>query len=93
MSQPTSCFQYLLRLHEVCQFQSVEGARVGTASNSELRRWFKDKAVRINYELVQANDELPTYIADLVLFPKNNRKRTTLVHEPLIQVKYEAENP
>lgn len=94
MDQPMSCFQYILRLHEACQFQSVEGARVGTASKSELRRWFNDKAIRINYELVGANDELPPYVADLVLFPKNARKRTTLVHEPLIQVSetYEAKS-
>lgn len=76
-----TCFQYLLNLHEVCFFQSIEGARVGPASKSELRRWFNDKAVRINYEFVKATDVLPLHIVDVVLFPKNNRKRTTLLHE------------
>jgi hypothetical protein len=91
-----NCFQYLLGLHEVCQFQSIEGARYGLASKSELRRWFNDKAVRINYEFVKALDELPPHIVDVVLFPKNKKKRTTLVHEDcqFIQVaKDEDESP
>lgn len=91
MNQPISCFQYMLRLHEVCQFQTIEGSRVGVASKSELRRWFNDKAVRINYELVKATDELPPWVVDLVLFPKNNRKRTTLIAEPVTFIKINEE--
>lgn len=34
-----NAWQFLMRLHEVCHFQTREGKKVGRASNSELKRW------------------------------------------------------
>lgn len=84
-----TCLQYLISLHKLCCFQTKEGEKYGPASNSELRRWFGQKAVRINHEYPKAEDELPAYVADLVLFPRNPSKRTTLMHEPLLQLTQE----
>ena len=74
----TTCFQHLVSLHEHCAFQTIAGSRVGTASKSELRRWFEQSIVRINMQLVKANDSLP-FIWEFTLFPKSDKKRTTLV--------------
>lgn len=82
----TTCFQHLVAIHKLCQFQTKEGARIGIASNSELRRWFQSKCVSINYSLVKADDELPDYVAELTLFPTNDKKRITLLRDPLIQL-------
>lgn len=87
-SQPT-CLSLLAELHKVCQFQSIEGKKVGRASTSELRRWFASGCVELNYERVAWNDPLPPVIKSLVLFPNNARKRCTLFHNPdvtLVQV-------
>lgn len=72
-----NCFQKMLEWHALCNFQSTEGARVGAASNSELRRWFKAGSVEINYELVKAEDPYPAFVKSVVLFPKNKKKRCT----------------
>lgn len=83
----TTCFQHLINLHRVCEFQTKEGARVGKASNSELRRWFAAKSVSVNFETVAADDELPPLIIELTLFPKNDAKRVTLVRENVTFIK------
>lgn len=77
----TTCLQHILSLHEVCHFQAKSGSRVGPASKSEIRRWFQDSCIRINFKIVKAEDELPGYLVDIVMFPKNEAKRTTLLHE------------
>lgn len=70
---------YLIRLHEVCQFQTKEGARVGPASNSELRRWLKQGAVQINGIKIKPEDEIKVeHIQSIILFPNNKQARTTL---------------
>jgi hypothetical protein len=84
-----NCFQKLLDLHSVCHFQSNEGARHGTASNSEIRRWFKSSCVEINFTIVQAEEPYPEYVKSIVLFPKNKKKRCTLYFDDsfsLIQI-------
>lgn len=83
-----NCFQQLLKLHEVCRFQSNEGEKVGAASNSEIRRWFKQGCIEVNFEPAQADDEWPAFLKSLVLFPKNKKKRCTLYFDeaPLIRV-------
>lgn len=73
-----TCLQFLIELNKVCHFQTIEGAKVGPVSNSEFRRWFQSKCVEINGVLVAHDDPLPPYIGRMVLFPKNERKRTTL---------------
>jgi hypothetical protein len=85
----TTCLQKLQELHVLCTFQTIEGARHGPASNSELRRWFQQKCVEVNFESVAFNDPWPEFVKSLVLFPKNKKKRCTLFWDPsvtLIQV-------
>lgn len=76
----TTCFQYLLSLHEVCCFQTRSSAGVGLASKSEIRRWFQQKSVRLNWQLIGEHDELPPIVVELTLFPKSD-KRVTLMRE------------
>lgn len=75
-----NCFQYLMTLHEVCQFMSIEKPAI-RASNSELRRWFKNKSVEINFQTPSAEDLISSFIKSLVLFPKSKTRRTTLVYD------------
>ena len=77
-----------MKLNEVCHFMSIEKKDI-KASNSELRRWFSNKAVEINFSTPGAEDPLPPFIKSLVLFPKSKAKRTTLVWDEkfsLIQI-------
>lgn len=73
-----TCFQKLLELHKLCNFQSNEGSKVGPASNSEIKRWFNQRCVEINHNTVAFDDPCPV-IERLVLFPNNKKKRTTLI--------------
>jgi hypothetical protein len=81
-----TCFQKILEFAKLCNFQTIEGARVGPASNSELRRWFKQKCIEVNYQLVAADDPWPPHgcLKSIVLFPKNQKKRSTLFFDPSI---------
>jgi hypothetical protein len=49
------------------------------ASNSEIRRWCRDKSVIINGKQVVADEELDWPVESLVFFPKSNKNRCTLV--------------
>lgn len=71
-------FQWLLGLHEVCQFQTKEGLKFGKASNSELRRWINNGVVHINNKRMAIEDEIPDSIESIVLFPNNKKAITTL---------------
>ena len=62
---------YLKQLHEVCQFQTREGQKVGKASNGELKRWIINGALRINGERVKLDEVLDFPIMSVVLFPNN----------------------
>lgn len=74
-----NCFQAILELHKLCCFQSIEGDRVGPASNSEIRRWFKQGIIEINSTIATAEGKWPSTVESLVLFPNNKRKRCTLI--------------
>ena len=69
---------FLLSLHEVCSFQTKEGAKVGRASNSELKRWLQNRAVQINGEPVAWDEPIDFIVNSVVLFPNNMERRTTL---------------
>lgn len=69
--------QFIRSLHEVCQFQTKEGAKIGIASNSELKRWLTNGAVEVNGHKLLPDDEIDFPIFSIVLFPK--RARTTLL--------------
>ena len=64
-----TALEFLIKLNVNCQFMSRE--RTGKASNSELRRWFKNKAVSINGERVSFDKEIEFPITEMFLFPKN----------------------
>lgn len=71
-----NAFEYLKTLHEVCQFQTREGAKIGLASNSELRRWLRNGVLVMNGRKVGEQDALPYPITSVYLFPKH---RVTLL--------------
>jgi len=56
-------------------FHSIERSPA-KASKSEMRRWFRNKAVIMNGKAVSSDDEIES-LESLVLFPKG-RRRTTL---------------
>lgn len=64
---------YLLSLHEVCVFQTREGARVGPASNSEMRRWLKNSVLRINGKVIGWDEVIDYPIHSVTLFSKANK--------------------
>lgn len=77
----TTCLQKLLELHELCTFQATEGDKVGPASKSEIRRWFKSGVVEVNFDPAIADEPWPPFIKSLVLFPKNQKRRCTLFYD------------
>ena len=48
-----NAWMFLRSLHEICHFQTREGKKVGKASNSELKRWIQNGALKINAEAVK----------------------------------------
>jgi len=66
-----TALQFMLDLHNVCHFQSREGKKTGRASNSEIRRWFANKAIICNAEKLSFDEEMDFPIISLVLFPNN----------------------
>lgn len=73
-----TCYEWLVDLHKICNFQTKEGKKVGRASNSELRRWISNKALMVDGIRVGVDDEFPTSPSSVVLFPKNTEHRVTL---------------
>ena len=60
-------------------WQTKEGAKVGRASNSELRRWINSGVLQINGERITSwDEELNFPIMSIVMWPKNEQQRTTL---------------
>lgn len=70
--------QWLANLNKDCQFASVEtpGKR---ASNSELQRWLDQGSVLINGERVGRDELMDFPIISVVLFPKSEQRRCTLL--------------
>lgn len=64
-------YELMMCFHEVCRFQTKEGSKVGVASNKEVRRWLDNKAIEINGEKFKAEDDLPSEIISIVMFPKS----------------------
>ena len=60
-------------------FHSREGDKVSKASNSELKRWIQNGALQINCERVNWDELIDFPIFSVVLFPKNDKQRTTLL--------------
>ena len=63
-----TAFEFLKDLHSVCHFQTREGAKVGRASNAELKRWIINKAFRLNAETVEVHEEMDFDMFTVTLF-------------------------
>lgn len=64
-----NAWEFLMDLNKVCHFMSRE--RTGKASNSELKRWIKNKALVVNGEKVEWDELMDFPIISVVLFPKH----------------------
>jgi hypothetical protein len=66
-----NAYEFLVDLHSVCHFQTKEKTKVGRASKSELKRWLLNKAVIVNGESLEPDEEMDFVMFSFVLFPKN----------------------
>lgn len=75
-----TALQYLISIHSLgsCGFWSMENPK-SPASNSELRRWIKNSAFHINGHAVSVDEVIDFPLHRVVLFPKNEKKRITLM--------------
>lgn len=78
MNEQTERFKHIgdfvMKLHnEACHFQSVE--RSGKATNSEVRRWFKQSAIHVNGNAAKFDDPVPEDFDSLVLFPNSVKNK------------------
>jgi hypothetical protein len=63
-----NAWMFLRSLHEVCAFQTREGKKVGKATNSELKRWIQNSALRINNETVKWDEPMDFPMFQVRLF-------------------------
>lgn len=69
---------WLKELNKLTQFMSVEtpGKK---ATNSELQRWIEQGAILFNGERVTKNELIDFPLISVVLFPKSETKKITLL--------------
>jgi len=72
-----NAWEFLRDLHSVCHFRTQEGNKTKKASNSELKRWLMNKAVIVNAEPLDWDEEMDFPIHSVILFPKS--KKITLL--------------
>lgn len=77
LSEPLTALQFLIRLNELATFWNTE--QNCKASNSALRRWIEQGGVLFNREKMEPNELLDFSLFSLVLFPKSEKKRITLL--------------
>lgn len=75
-----TALQYLIAVHAFGAggFWSIESPKK-PASNSELRRWITQQSLHINGEPVTVDEVLDYPLHTVVLFPKSQRRRCTLL--------------
>jgi hypothetical protein len=75
-----TALQWLIAIHSfgAGRFWSMEKPKE-PASNSELRRWIEKGCLQINDEIVGVKDILDYPFHSVVLFPKNPKRRITLL--------------
>jgi len=76
-----SVWRWLIGLRDdaFCLPQSREGALYGKPSNSEIRRWVRNRSIRINGVTEwEPDEEGPDTVWDLVFFPKKPGKVTLI---------------
>jgi hypothetical protein len=71
--RPKTGWEWLRSLHHVCHFQTREGPKVGRASNSELKRWLLNGAVRVNGQVLKWDEPMDFPVFSAVLFPKTEK--------------------
>ena len=89
IDKPMTAFQWLANMNKLCQFMSIE-KRATKASGSELRRWFNNGNIEVNFQKIGPEDPWPSIVKSVVMFPKSKTRRCTLIWEEnitLIQVK------
>lgn len=57
---------------------SIEGNKLDKPSNGELRRWLREGVVRVNGKTLTPDGTVEWDIDELILFPKNPKKRCTI---------------
>lgn len=68
-----TAINFLKSLHSEFRFHTKEGNGCGVASNSELVRWIKNKAVIINGKAISDPNEIISFpLGSIVLFPKHS---------------------
>lgn len=70
-----TAYEWLMRLGKMGFWDRAEKK---AASNSTLRRWIEQGAIRFNGRIVKPNDVLDFPILSVVLFPKSESQYTTL---------------
>lgn len=78
MNKVLKAREWLSNVNALCQFPSVEvpGKK---ASKSELQRWLDQGSVLINGERVSRDELMDFPIISVVLFPKSDQRRCTLL--------------
>ena len=77
---PPTTWTFLIRLSQLhCGFHSKEGDKAAKVSNSELKRWLMNSAVIINGEQVKWDELIDFPVFSIVLFPKSDKHRTTIL--------------
>jgi len=71
--------EYLKEINDIVYGFSSKDKPGTKASNSELRRWLERKSVRINGKFTNWDEEIEFPVTDLVLFPKNDKGRITII--------------
>lgn len=77
---PPNAWTFLIRLSRLHHgFHSKEGDKLAKASNSELKRWLINSSVIINGEVVKWDELIDFPIFSIVLFPKSEKQRITIL--------------
>ena len=56
--------EFLLYIRDMLELHSKENFTRGIASNSEVRRWFKNKSIMINGKIADFDDDIRLYEDD-----------------------------
>jgi hypothetical protein len=72
----TTVLQWLISLKPAIPMSKEKPCSV--ASNSEIRRWCRDKSVILDGKAVTAEEVVDFPVTSLVLFPKSKNNRCTL---------------
>ena len=77
--KPPTAWTFLIRLSKLHGgFHSKEGNKLEKASNSELKRWLQNGVLQLNTETVKWDELIDFPVFSIVLFPKNEKQRTTI---------------